>query len=76
MSAQEAGTCIIHAAVTNAALDSRMKSVAEWNVREKIPAEVFHTTKNFVLVCRSDLAFKLLEDSWQRRSKKTERFPQ
>jgi hypothetical protein len=28
-------------------------------VRRKIPAEDFHITKNFVLVCRTDPAFKI-----------------
>jgi hypothetical protein len=30
------------------------------SVREKFFAEVFHTTKKFVLVCRTDPAFKIL----------------
>jgi len=31
-------------------------------LREKNRAEVFHTTKNFVLVCRTDPAFKFVFD--------------
>jgi hypothetical protein len=34
-----------------------VETSAEYGVRGKIPAEDFHTTKKFVLVCRSGPAF-------------------
>jgi hypothetical protein len=53
-----AANCTARAAVTSAALDSEAKTSAEYGVRGKIPAEDFHTTKKFVLVCRSGSAFE------------------
>jgi len=51
--------CTFFAAVTTAALDSNVGAGAEYGVRGKFPAEDFHTTKKFVLVCRSDPAFEI-----------------
>ena len=44
--------CTTRAAVTSPVLDKRFSSRAECVWRRKIFREVFHTTKNYVLVCR------------------------
>src|SRR6266850_1171613 len=44
--------CTTHAAVTSPLLDKRFSSRTECERGREIFREVFHTTKNFVLVCR------------------------
>jgi hypothetical protein len=51
--------CTFPAAVTSAALDSSMERALNMAFAENFPAEDFHKTKKFVLVCRSSPAFEI-----------------
>jgi hypothetical protein len=51
--------CTVRAAVISSLLDSDTGSSSEWCSRKENPAEDFHTTKKFVLLCRTVPAFKV-----------------